>query len=589
MSPDSSISPRNVQCSDSSVPDVQCSGLYPCFDVQCSGLHAAGSAQCSSAVQCASIDAQCPLEAQCSGGSPWASAQCSLAAQCSSFARAGVQCSLEVQCSGLSRANVQCSLDAQCSNLARADIQCSLDVQCSGLSSLTEAQCSLDAQCSGPAVLDRASAVPILANWRPAAELYRAPLPDAHELVFHSLAPLGPVVLSEPARTALDSFVSPRALDSLLAWQLARVGLLVPVDAADPVLCSASTGEVLSVWLHVTNDCNLRCSYCYVDKNSETMDEATGQAALRTLFHTAGRHGFKALHIKYAGGEPTLGLDLVGALHDYATLLSEQYGLALHETLISNGVHLSAEALSFIQSAGIYLAISLDPSRAAHDSRRTWPDGRGTFDQVCHSVELAVRQGLSPSLLITLAGTEDEQSAEAVELALEHGLPFHLNFVRPAHVQSLVAMQGLIASAEAALARVEARLPRYSLLSVLDRADFSRPHRHSCGAGLCYLAVDQHGSFSACQMELSRPAAELGVTDPLAVVGEKFVNPDVHERAGCASCTWRYACAGGCPRMARPLGVGAMMPSPYCSAYRILYPKLLRLEGLRLLQQGSGC
>lgn len=423
--------------------------------------------------------------------------------------------------------------------------------------------------------------------WERTPLLYRADLPAGHALLLSARSPVGPVVVSPAAQEALAAFARPRPLAGDIPRRLAELGLLIPAGEARPAPCPAPEGDTLTVWLHITSACHLRCAYCYAPHQGRAMDPATGLSALEMAFRTAARHGFRALKLKYAGGEPTLNLPLVRLLHGQAGRLAQRYGLQLRETLLTNGIALD-RVLDFAATAGLRLAVSLDPSRRVHDSRRTFPDGSGTFERICRNLERALERGVRPFLSITLCGEEGEEDAEAVALALELDLPFHLNFVRPADGRiSPEQIERLIAAVRAAFARIEASPPRRSLLGILDRADFSRPHRYPCAAGRAYLVVDGQGRLSPCQMELAHPAGDLSLEDPLPVLGAAFPNPAVEERAGCVSCPWREACAGGCPWLARMSAGRATAPSPYCPAYRALYPELLRLEGLRLLAQAG--
>lgn len=438
--------------------------------------------------------------------------------------------------------------------------------------------------------------------WRQTPFSYHAALPSRHELLLSPHSPVGPVVLNEPALRLLEAFTAPttpaqasaRLPDlpatevTALARQLATLGLLVPQGQDRPALCPAPAHDTLTAWLHVTNACNLRCSYCYVHKDAAAMDEVTGRRALEMIFRTAAHHGFGAVKLKYAGGEPTLNFSLVRFLHHHATRLAERQGLELRETLISNGVALSDEILAFVAQAGLRLALSLDISRQAHDAHRTFPDGQGSFDRVHHNLERALDRGIQPYLSITLTGGPGEESADAVALALAHDLPFNLNFVRPADgIVPPEQIDALTHTVQAAFGLIEADLPSHSLLATLDRANFGAPHRHPCGAGRSYLVIDHHGRISPCQMEMARPAADLQGEDPLAALAAAFPNPAVEEREACAACPWRHWCAGGCPWLARRTADHVEAPSPYCAVYQALYPELLRLEGLRLLKYGD--
>lgn len=179
--------------------------------------------------------------------------------------------------------------------------------------------------------------------WQAAPNLYRAPLPAGHELVFNPVGHAGVVVLNQPARALLDTFCRPRPLENPAARQMAALGLLCPEGKA--LNHPADAPSTLTAWLHVTNTCNLRCSYCYVAKTREHMDEATGLAAVETVFRVARRYGFRAVKLKYAGGEPTLNFRLVSRLHRHARTLAVRHNIDLRAVLLSNGVALKENVL----------------------------------------------------------------------------------------------------------------------------------------------------------------------------------------------------------------------------------------------------
>ncbi|MDQ7028794.1 MAG: hypothetical protein Q9O62_02960 [Ardenticatenia bacterium] len=130
--------------------------------------------------------------------------------------------------------------------------------------------------------LDLPEAKATSAEWEVVPELYHAPLPDGHQLVFNPWGRAGVVVLNRPAVALLEGFRHPHQLDSEPARQMAALELLQP--AGQGRTRPATATSVLTAWLHVTNACNLRCTYCYVAKTHEAMDEATGLAAVARHF-----------------------------------------------------------------------------------------------------------------------------------------------------------------------------------------------------------------------------------------------------------------------------------------------------------------
>lgn len=445
-------------------------------------------------------------------------------------------------------------------------------------------------------VLAPPPAVGSAAAWTITPDLYRDQLLGAAELAFLPTGDGRVVVLNQAATAALDSFHQPRPLNaaaspfSEIANRLAAHRLISPVGASSSLISEPPT--TLSAWLHVTNACNLRCSYCYVATNAEAMELTTGQAAVDAVLRSATRGGFRAVQLKYAGGEASLNFALVRALHAYAAKQVRQHQLALSEVLLSNGVALTEAMLAFLRDEGIGLALSLDGLGESHDQQRPFANGHGSAKHVIRTVERAIAVGLAPVLSITVTAGNAHTLADLVNFALEHDLRFNFNFYRSftghdPHGVGQAADERMIAGLRAALARMAEQPPRRRLIDgLLDRSSFSQAHHYACGMGRTYLAITQRGGIAPCQMLLHQPVTGVHDPDPLSTLKlhpRVAHNLAVDEKDACAKCTWRYACAGGCPLLTvHSATCGGR--SPYCAVYNALYPELLRLEGLRIIR-----
>ena len=71
-------------------------------------------------------------------------------------------------------------------------------------------------------------------------------------------------------------------------------------------------------------------------------------------------HGFPAVKLKYAGGEASLNHRLMLSMHAHAQAARRPAGLALHATLLSNGVAISPRTDQTLKAEGIRVMISLD-------------------------------------------------------------------------------------------------------------------------------------------------------------------------------------------------------------------------------------
>nr|MDQ2997444.1 4Fe-4S cluster-binding domain-containing protein [Chloroflexota bacterium] len=144
--------------------------------------------------------------------------------------------------------------------------------------------------------------------------------PDSQFLLFIPSVVSG-VVVSRELRDGLLAIGAPRSLAELRAGMPQELiercfALGILVDDLPPT--PPPTGDVLVAWLHVTNACNLRCTYCYLNKNDETMSAETGRAAVDAIIRSALQHGYQVIKLKFAGGEASLNFALVWELHEYA-------------------------------------------------------------------------------------------------------------------------------------------------------------------------------------------------------------------------------------------------------------------------------
>ena len=426
---------------------------------------------------------------------------------------------------------------------------------------------------------------------------------EVFSLVSNPLGQSGTVVLNQPSMALLQAFQNPKTLaegvssiDSLpaalsAAYRLADLNLIQPVGRQYKL--ESSTSKSLTSWLHLTDRCNLRCDYCYLPHVREDMSSETGHAAVDAIFRSAKINHFKQVKIKYAGGEPLLRYPLILELHTYAKSSADVHGLILEEVVLSNGTLLTEEIAKTLKALEIRLMISLDGFGAYHDIHRSYISGRGSFKDVSEAVDLALANRLVPTISITVSSRTAEGLPDIMEWILERELQFSLNFYREnelsaSHDNMRLDEQKIINGMRAAFKVIENNLPRRGFLGgIIDRANLSASHTHTCGVGQNYLVFDQNGQIAKCQMHIRKPITNIHAEDPLAFIRADQIgiqNISVEEKESCKSCEWKHWCTGGCP-LATYRATGCYdIKSPNCNIYKALYPEALRLEGLRLLK-----
>jgi uncharacterized protein len=416
-------------------------------------------------------------------------------------------------------------------------------------------------------------------------------------------------VLDDEARQLLECFREPATAEEVACRQAENSSIQVSqaislfwelgLFQGTHTIASSSeapANDALVAWLHVTNACNLRCHYCYVPKSPERMSEDIALRAVDAVFRSALQDGYGSVRLKYAGGEASLELRRILAVHDYAVEQARDCQIQLHGLLLSNGVALSRYAIEQLKLRRIAVTISLDGIGASHDVQRPLVHGGGSFALVDRSIERLLAEQLIPAISVTITRRNLAGLPELLSYILQRDLPFTLNFYRDNEQaedreQLLCQEQAMIEALRTAFHVIEQSLPRRSLLgALLDRTSAQGPHVQACGVGQNYLVIDQRGGIARCHAAQHQQVTTIAASHPLRVLQGSQQGPrhvPVEHKQGCRTCNWRFWCTGGCPQLTWQITGRYDVQSPYCHIYQALFPDVLRLEALRLLRYES--
>ncbi len=145
--------------------------------------------------------------------------------------------------------------------------------------------------------------------------------------------------------------------------------------------------DALELTLLPTEQCNLRCVYCYEKFERGRMAPET-VAAVKALIEKRAPD-LKRLSIDWFGGEPLLAADLMVEIGGVAQTLSTQgQGFVYRSGVTTNGVMLTADLVRRLNSVGISsFHVSLDGPAVLHDRTRVARGGRGTFDHIARNLQ----------------------------------------------------------------------------------------------------------------------------------------------------------------------------------------------------------
>src|SRR4051812_25500765 len=179
----------------------------------------------------------------------------------------------------------------------------------------------------------------------------------------------------------------------------------------------------MDVSLVLTHDCNLGCGYCYTGaKFRKRMPREIAEKGLDLAFAGA-RPGESKIALSYFGGEPTLELDLLLDIAREARARAERSGIKLVQTVTTNGTLLDEARIAALYEQGIYIALSIDGVREAHDRNRPQMGGGSSFDAVERCLHLLASAGRSFETISVVTPESAPLLGESVEFLFDQGVP----------------------------------------------------------------------------------------------------------------------------------------------------------------------
>lgn len=348
--------------------------------------------------------------------------------------------------------------------------------------------------------------------------------------------------------------------------------------------------DTLHVWFHITNQCNLACSYCFVGKSTEHMSSENIKNSIENIFKSGKRHGLKRIHIAFSGGEPLLMLKEILPAARLAQRLGIKYGIATTLDAITNGVLLTKKAVASLKEVHMKLAVSLDGLDKFQDKTRYFNNHKGSFAYAIRGFENAREAGIISHVNITVTKYNVLHLPVIAEYLLKRKVKFSFQYYSdtPHSTENLRANDDLlISSISKTIKLIHKYLPPYKVIDYLSHnVSFANP-RYSCGAGTgSYLIVKQDGKVAGCNFDLDRSIGSIDDKD-IATLPKRngYIKPilSLKQKAVCTTCRWRYICSA-CPLHA--MEDKTLKAPPYCEVNKKIIPQLIRLEVERLVKYG---
>ena len=310
-----------------------------------------------------------------------------------------------------------------------------------------------------------------------------------------------------------------------------------------------------SLVLMISQDCNLRCTYCYGTNGEYShkglMDYKTAKSAVDYFVKYA--KGDK-LNICFFGGEPLLNFSLIKEIIKYANEVGSKLNKTFTFSMTTNATLIDQMIEEFIIQNKIALTISIDGDRTIQNSNRYYANKKGSYDEVIKNTER-----LRKSNHVTARATITPQNLNIL-YNVDHLIDVGFNRVAWAPALNLLSnddIEKLAQGQKEVVIKVGKcietgdyiRAKKYlTIINMLSKINSDGLRTKGCGAGTNMMAVNIEGSIYPCHRFVGNEFMGIGniYIDEPCQNNNFYTKVSLKEFEKCSSCIGRNICVGGC-------------------------------------------
>ena len=320
-----------------------------------------------------------------------------------------------------------------------------------------------------------------------------------------------------------------------------------------------SNSKINKLTFFLTNDCNLKCSYCYQHhKEQRTLSIEVFKNTLDFLIKNCNYSN--QLQIVFFGGEPLLSFEQMKIMVD---ICKDEYSQFFKPSfsITTNGTLLKENLLPFFIGNKFYIMVSVDNGKNIHDRHRLFLNGNPSYNIVIKNIkEISQLYPISIRTTITAEYKNIREFAEELE---KIGI-FKLKF--------LFAQESFSSFEEAKkiIDQTYNDVSQHVIDSIRNKKYFNYEHvtdiliklhfglngtkEHPCAAGISELAINTNGDISMCQRffdfaenTISNIMYDKNYSDQKRMKMMCDVSLSARNKNNqCLACWARYLCGGTC-------------------------------------------
>ena len=351
----------------------------------------------------------------------------------------------------------------------------------------------------------------------------------------------------------------------------------------------------------LTEQCNLNCSYCYIDAESKKTCKMSEKIALQIAdeYLEMHRNDEEMINYVFHGGEPLLNFDLMKKVAEYVKPYRDKLDLAIQ----TNGTLINDEIADFFKKYDVKVGISIDGPQFIQDASRHYLGGKGSFEQVMRGISILRKYDVRFGTISVLNGLNAKHMNETLDFFIENKIyslsfsPIQKNGRGKDESNYYVDGDEIFEAYKILFERIVAHNKSHTrnewiserVLSNFVKSIYLNQKKFMCmnspcGAARKILGIDVRGNLYACDNFTGDKDFLMGSLDKGHIKDQIFNSPIrkkaesrcVEKLKRCKDCTWQGLCGGLCYSEEYYSGIKEEDETEVCSFNKKIIPFLIK-------------
>jgi uncharacterized protein len=342
------------------------------------------------------------------------------------------------------------------------------------------------------------------------------------------------------------------------------------------------------IGLEIANGCTLNCKYCYLTASKKPQKIMSEKKFLDILFFFRNLKDNNISFYFTGGGEPTLNFNLLQKL----PYLCKKNGFDKCDfDLTTNGTILTKEMIEFFKLNKFTIYVSVDGNENIHDASRIYHNGKGSFKDVFHNMNLLKENNIKFACK-TVVLPNNKNLVEAFLFFEKNKIQFNFaiainsidNNFSP-NIEDLNIFEEQMDSVIKEYRKlIEGNHKIYAnkIIADLKKIHYGAVNKIACSASINGYFIDIEGSIFTCSYHSGSKNVSVGNIytgiDYEKIIKNSYYAKQVDDYSTCKVCWMKYLCAGSCFAKKWLEHKNTDDPSEYlCKTYNVYWNSIIKL------------